>query len=77
MAAPTTNWVHEEGVVTEKDIKALERAKKIEARLEKHGYKWVKINERLKIFVPCDKNGNPTLDGQRRIALLKANMGIK
>lgn len=28
MAAPTTNWVHEEGVVTEKDIKALERAKK-------------------------------------------------
>lgn len=74
MAAPITNWVHEEGVVTEKDIKALERAKKIEARLEKHGYKWVKINERLEIFVPCDKNGNPTLDGQRRIALLKANM---
>ena len=74
MAAPITNWVHEEGVVTEKDIKALERAKKIEARLEKHGYKWVKINERLEIFVPCDNNGNPTLDGQRRIALLKANM---
>lgn len=74
MAAPTTNWVHEEGVVTEKDIKALERAKKIEARLEKHGYKWVKINERLKIFVPCDKNGNPTLDGQRRIDILKTTM---
>ena len=74
MAEPITNWVHEEGVVTEKDIKALERAKKIEARLEKHGYKWVKINERLEIFVPCDNNGNPTLEGQRRIALLKANM---
>ena len=74
MAAPITSWVHEEGVVTEKDIKALERAKKIEARLEKHGYKWVKINERLEIFVPCDNNGNPTLEGQRRIALLKASM---
>lgn len=74
MAAPITSWVHEEGVVTEKDIKALERAKKIEARLEKHGYKWVKINERIEIFVPCDNNGNPTLEGQRRIALLKANM---
>ena len=74
MAAPITNWVHEDGVVTEKDIKALEHAKKIEARLEKHGYKWVKINERLEIFVPCDNNGNPTLEGQRRIALLKANM---
>ena len=74
MAAPIIIWVHEEGVVTEKDIKALERAKKIEARLEKHGYKWVKINERLEIFVPCDNNGNPTLEGQRRIALLKANM---
>lgn len=77
MAAPTTNWVHEKGVVTEKDLKALERAKRIEARLEKHGYRWIKINERLKIFVPCDKQGEPTLDGQRRIALLKANMGIK
>ena len=74
MAAPIISWVHEDGVVPEKDIKALERAKKIEARLENHGYKWVKINERLEIFVPCDKNGNPTLDGQRRIALLKENM---
>lgn len=74
MAAPITSWVHEEGVVTEKDIKALERAKKIEDSLEKHGYKWVKINERIEIFVPCDNNGNPTLEGQRRIALLKANM---
>ena len=74
MAAPTTNWVHDEGVVTEKDIKALDHAKKIEAMLEKHGYKWVKINERLEIFVQCDKNGNPTLEGQRRIELLKANM---
>ena len=74
MAAPITSWVHEDGVVTEKDIKALERAKKMEARLEKHGYKWVKINERIEIFVPCDNNGNPTLEGQRRIALLKANM---
>ena len=74
MAAPTTNWVHDEGVVTEKDIKALEHAKYIEAMLEMHGYKWVKINERLEIFVPCDKNGNPTFEGQRRIALLKANM---
>ena len=74
MAAPIISWVHEEGLVTEKDIKALERAKKIEDRLEKHGHKWVKINERLKIFVPCDNNGNPTLEGQRRIALLKANM---
>lgn len=74
MAAPITNWLHDEGVVTEKDIKALERAKKIEARLEKHGYKWVKINDRIEIFVPCDNNGNPTLEGQRRIALLKANM---
>lgn len=74
MAAPITNWLHDEGVVTEKDIKALERAKKIEDRLEKHGYKWVKINDRIEIFVPCDNNGNPTLEGQRRIALLKANM---
>ena len=30
MAAPITNWVHEKGVVTEKDRIALERAQRIE-----------------------------------------------
>jgi len=77
MASGTTNWVHEKGNVTDKDRLALERAKKIEQKLKKKGYRWIKINERLQTFVPCDEDGNPTLEGQRKIALLKESQGIK
>lgn len=77
MASSINNWVHEKGNVTDKDRLALERAKKIEHKLKKVGYRWVKVNARLQIFVPCDNDGNPTQEGQRRIALLKENQGIK
>jgi hypothetical protein len=77
MASSINNWVHEKGNVTDKDRLALERAKKIEHKLEKQGYRWIKINARLQTFVPCDKDGNPTLEGQRKIALLKESQGIK
>jgi hypothetical protein len=77
MASSINNWVHEKGNVTDKDRLALERAKKIEKNLKKNGYRWIKINERLQTFVPCDKDGNPTLEGQRKIALLKESQGIK
>jgi hypothetical protein len=72
MATPGPgNWVHEKGGVTDKDIKALEKAKRIEARLERHGYKWIRVNPRVTILVPCDKKGNPTEEGLRKIELLK------
>lgn len=77
MASGTTNWVHEKGVVTEKDRIALERAKRMESKAKKKGWRWVKINERNKIFVPCDKEGNPTKDGLGRIKIFKEHLGIK
>lgn len=78
MAATMENWVHEKGVVTERDRIALEKAKKLEKKHEKQGYRWFKINERLKVFVPFKKDGSePTDDGWRRIANLKALTGIK
>ena len=77
MASSINNWVHEKGNVTDKDRLALERAKKIEKNLKKNGYRWIKINERLQTFVPCDENGKPTLEGQRKIALLKESQSIK
>ena len=77
MASGTTNWVHEKGNVTEKDLLALERAKKVERKKQKEGYRWIKINERLKTFVPCDENGKPTLEGERKIAMLKESQNIK
>ena len=77
MASGISNWVHEKGNVKEKDLLALERAKKMERKLKKEGYRWIKINERLKTFVPCDKDGKPTLEGKRKIAMLKESQDIK
>ena len=77
MASSINNWVHEKGNVTDKDRLALERAKKIEKNLKKNGYRWIKINERLQTFVPCDENGKPTIEGERKIAILKESQNIK
>ena len=77
MAASTLNWVFESGVVLEKDRIALEKAKRIEQKQTKKGYKWIKINERNSIFVPCDKKGNPTKEGLHKINMLKLTLGIK
>lgn len=77
MAATMENWVHERGNVTEKDRIALEKAKRLEAKQAKHGYQWYKINDRLKVFIPFGKNGKPTLEGMRKIEILKAQMGCK
>lgn len=77
MASGINNWVHEKGNVTDRDRMALEQAKKFECKREKEGYRWIKINNRIRIHVPCDANGNPTKEGERRIALLKESQGIK
>ena len=77
MASPITNWVHEKGVVTEKDRIALERAQRIEKKQEKMGYRWYKINERNKIFIPFGKDGKPTKEGYAAIERYKACLGIK
>ena len=77
MAAPTTNWVHEKGVVTERDRIALEKAKRLEQKDVKKGYRWYRINERNKIFIPCNKNGEPTKEGLAAIERFKAHIGIK
>lgn len=77
MASTTTNWVHDKSVVLEKDRIALEKAKRIEQKQTKKGYRWIKINERNSIFVPCDKKGNPTKDGLHKINMLKLTLGIK
>ena len=77
MASTVINWVHDNGVVSEKDRITLERAKRIEQKQTKNGYRWIEINERNKIFVPCDKKGNPTKEGLHKINMLKLSLGIK
>ena len=51
--------------------RALAKCKKREEKLLKHGYKWIVINSRTKVFVECDKSGEPTERGQRTIDAFK------
>ena len=75
MAAPRENWIYDNKTTTEKDKKALERAKSIERHNSKQGYRWIRISPITEIHVPCDKDGNPTEEGLRRIKLLKDAKG--
>ena len=38
-----------------------------EQQLLKKGQRWVKASDTLQVFVPCDKNGKPTQEGERKI----------
>lgn len=75
MAAPRENWIYDNKTTTEKDAKALEHVKVIERKNIKQGYRWIRISPITEIHVPCDKEGNPTEEGLRRIKLLKDAKG--
>lgn len=77
MATPTENWVYDKNIVTEKDRKALEKAKEIEKDKLEQGYRYIKVNNRLQVLVPCDENGNPTEKGMAIIKEKQALYGIK
>jgi len=64
-----TNWITQSAnpTVTEVDIRGLEKAHRLEAKLKNKGYKWVKVNDRTKVFVECDEHGKPTEKGNRQI----------
>ena len=38
----------------------------------KNGWRWKKINGRISVLVPCDKNGNPTEQGLKIIKKQKS-----
>ena len=65
--AITTTKTFKEGVEKENSIKALEKAKRLEAKRKKAGWRYVKVDARLQVFVPCDENGKPTKEGKERI----------
>lgn len=69
-----TNWIatHVNRTVTEADRRALEKAKRQEKEKLSKGYRYVKVNDRTEVLVPCDKNGKPTKEGLARIKKLKS-----
>lgn len=66
-----------EPIVTERDRKALHRAKEREQELTKSGYRWFKLGSVNRIFVECDAEGKPTEKGQASIDKYKQYLGIK
>jgi hypothetical protein len=72
----TTNWVCEKQSVSEKELKALEKAKTQERKKIENGWKYYVITPRLKVLVPFEK-GKPTADGVRMIDNIKKLVGIK
>ena len=72
------NWVHNKNAVNESDLRMLEKARKQEKEKSKQGYRWILACKNLKVFVPCDKDGEPTDKGKQMIeAHLKAFGVIK
>lgn len=66
--ANTFNWVQQEKQrnATSAEI-ALKKACDLEAKRVRKGYRWVKINNKTSILVPCDKDGKPTEEGRMKI----------
>ena len=72
------NWVYNKNVVNDSDLRMLEKARKQEKEKSKQGYRWILACKNLKVFVPCDKDGEPTDKGKQMIeAHLKAFGVIK
>lgn len=68
-----TNWSSTiKPNITDYDVKGLEKAKKKERLMIKNGWRWKKINGRVSVLVPCDKNGNPTEHGLKIIKKQKS-----
>lgn len=73
-----TNWAKTlHGNVTESDRKALEKAKKMESKKIKQGYRWKRISPTLTMLVHCNPDGTPSEQGLERIAKQKERLGIK
>lgn len=67
-----TNWVS--GIKTkqkDEDKAALKRAKAMEKKRLRSGWRWYEINPRLSILIPFGNDGRPTAQGMDMIRKLK------
>lgn len=76
MSTPIENWVFDSRKVSDRDMQALERAKKQDRGKYREGYRWFRVDARNQIYVPF-KDGEPTEEGWRRIKKLKEYLRIE
>lgn len=69
-------WIEEKEQVKNAAKKAAEKGAKQEERLIRKGWRWVTINARTKLLVPCLKDGTPTEDGQKKIDQFKKMLNL-
>lgn len=68
MAASLSNTLsYEKSIEKEKSLESLKKAKAIENKRLKDGWKYIKIKPSLQVLVPCDKNGKPKEDILKRL----------
>lgn len=72
-----TNIIAPRPSVGDLDRKALLVAKRLEGKRRQEGWRFYKVNERLKVFVPFGKDGKPTKKGFEMIRIQKELRGIK
>ena len=68
MGSSITQW-NQQNKTNDKtsEMKVLEKAKMLEKKRLKEGWRYIMVAPHLELFVPCDKDGNPTKEGRRRI----------
>lgn len=71
------NWSTELNVKDEEsDNEVLQKAKQMEKKLKKDGYRWYNIKPTYKVLIPCDEMGEPTEEGLKKIKKHKDLIGI-
>lgn len=62
-----TKRIADEEIKEKKEKAVVVKARKLETERLKEGWKYHSISNTMKILVPCDKKGNPTKEGLKRI----------
>ena len=71
------NWATELNVKDEEiENKVLQKARQLEKKLTKEGYRWLQIKPTYSVLIPCDEEGNPTEEGLKKIQKHKELIGI-
>ena len=58
----------------EKSEMALNKAKRLENKRVKAGYRYVHVDAKTKVLVECGKDGEPTAKGQRTLDAMRRAM---
>lgn len=75
---PAVNLEAAKKAVGDKELNALNKAKRQEEKRLKNGWRYYKVSNSLSVLVPFDKKeGVPTEEGWRMINVQKELLGIK